>query len=443
MRSLSILMLISIIVVQASAQDLSFSVAQKKFEIKNDTLLIEKKSGNLSFSIIYTITGTDKPVSLKITEGKSSTSAFSSIVSRLPASVRFNTSDGYSGKVDFNTTMENLSGDQVLELVFHWPDFLKKSQQKEKKLIIKIHKKKKEYDWAPDPTNTPKLEWIQYTDFLGINSDRPNGVIQQQLLFKWPLMKTYLKRSEKFKVQFLRSVLLPNILLNRIDKAKDDSSILAPLGRTIITSPAPDTIANVVGTFDLMRYANTLFGSSLNLLTFHIDKTRLYFNYDVGLLRNRIYDTISQARPVARPIYSILTGWHVYVKSVLDPKTELNIEAEIGANKVHLKDNFFEQYDIYGYDNGPVNSIRFPVKRQGERNNSRPVWYSSVKLSKDWGKESTNYIFFRLKYQWQSGKYNFVYKDAPDEINQQEFNNHFMQVNLGLSLGLEDLFKKK
>lgn len=308
MRSLFILMLISITINQIAAQDLSFSVAQKKFEIKNDTLLIEKKSGNLSFSVIYTITGTDKSVSLKITEGKSSTNAFSSIVSRLPASVRFNTSDGYSGKVDFNTTIENLNGDQILELVFQWPDFLKKSQQKEKKLIIKIHKKEKEYDWAPDPTNTPKLEWIQYTDFLGINSDRPNGVIQQQLLFKWPLIKSYWKRSEKFKVQVLRSVLLPNILLNRIDKAKDDSSILVPLGRTIITSPAPDTIANVVGTFDLMRYANTLFGSSLNLLTFHIDKTRLYFNYDVGLLRNRIYDTISQARPVARPIYSILTG---------------------------------------------------------------------------------------------------------------------------------------
>lgn len=443
MQRLRFMIFLSIAFSHLSAQDLTLSVVKKKFEIKNDTVMIEKSEGKLSFTIMYTITGTDRPIRLKVLKGPSSTGMFGAIVSELSGDKLLNQREGYSGTIDFETKMEDIAEDQIVEILFKWPDLLKRGQLKEKRLVVKIHKKKGYFDWTVDAGNTPKLEWIQYTDFLGINSDRPNGVIQQQLLFKWPLIKSYWKASDKFKVQVLRSILVPNILLNRIDKAKDDSSILVPLGRTIITNPLPDTIANVVGTFDLLRYANTLFGSSLNLITIHIDKARIYFNADLGLLRNRIYDTISQAKPVARPIYSWVSGWHFYVKSVLDPKTELNIEAELGANKVHLQDNFFNQYDIYGYDNGEISGIRFPVTRQGQKNDSKPVWFSSVKLSKDWGKESTNYIFFRLKYQWQSGEYEFIYKDVSNTIQRQRFNNHFLQANLGVSLGLEDLFKKK
>lgn len=430
------------------SQELSIAVAANKYKVQKDTITVERKTKEVSFTITYTITGTNRPVSVNMEEGPGSTLKASDIVTGggLRKSARNFSQPDYSDKIDIKIPAgATYEKDEYTEIVFTWADMLNTNTSKTKKLVIKTHTRK-DFEWVEDKTNTPKLEFIQYTDFLGINSDKPNGVFQQQLLFKWPIFKSYWKLDDKFKVQFLRSVLLPNILMNRIDKAKDDSSILVPLGKSVVMNPnssVADTLNNVVGSFDLIRYANTVIESSINLLTLHIDSTRVYVSYDFGLLRDRIYDTISQARPVSRPIYSYITGWHIYTKSALDPKASLNIEVEAGLRRVHLQDNFFEQYDVYAYENGNTKSIQFPIRTARDKNISKPIYHASVKLSKDWGKESTNYVFLRLKYQWQRGQYNFIFKDQPNLLRRQDYSNHFFQVNLGLSLGLEDLFKKK
>lgn len=432
------------------SQDLKISIIGDKYKLVGDTVFldIDKSSTSAAISVLYSISGTNQPVSIMIKEDASS-SINSGLVNfgtnSLPMTENFSHPD-YTGRIDINlATVSTLPRKSNFDLVFNWNDMLQPGQCKHKKLVLFIRRQMKNIDWQEDPTNTPKLEIIQYTDFLGINSDRPNGVFQEQLLFKWPIFKSYWKINDKWKLQIFRSILLPNILLNRIDKAKDDSSILMPLGRSaIIDSNTGDTsyLANAVGSFDLIRFANTKIEASINIATIHIGKTRLYLNYDAGLLRNRIYDTISQKSTVARPIYSYLHGWHLYVRSDLDKKTELNIEFELGARKVALQDNFFKQYDIYAFENGTRKEIRFPV-RTDNGNSSKAIWYSSVKLTKDWGKESTNYVFFRLKYQWQKGKYNFISQTNPKKFQEESFINHFFQVNMGVSLGLEDLFKKK
>lgn len=448
MRKLFIFVLMGLICLSSIGQDLNLSVVGSTYKIANDTLYIEKKIGeSLTFSVVYQITGINQPIRVDVTEVNRSTIPARTISSNaFPGHNNFVAASSYSDRIDFNLpAATTYSKYDYVEFLFKWPDLLKLGQEKEKRLVIKIHQRKT-LDWVADVTNTSKLEIIQYTDFLGINSDRPNGVFQQQLLFKWPIVKSYWNISKNLKVQPFRSVLIPNILLNRIDKAKDDSSILVPLGISIVpprTGGVSDTIANVVGSFDLIRYANTIIESSVNLFTVHLDKTRIYLQYDFGLLRNRILDSISQDKAVSRPIYSYLTGWHLYAKSLLDPKAELNIEVEFGSRRVNLQDNFFKQYDIYAFENGSVRSIRFPVRTPDETNKSKPIYFSSVKLSKDWGKESTNYVFFRLKYQWQKGTYKFVYKDLPRNFQTESFYNHFFQVNLGVSLGLEDLFKKR
>ncbi len=453
MRKLLLPMLLCIAPLFVFSQNLNFSIPGNRFTVKNDTIYIEKNPDYLAFEMVYAVSGTNKPVTIRLSTGLSSTLDASQILrigtdSRLNTSFILNDAVNYSGRISFslsNSSMFRYSSNEYFDIIFSWPDLLNTAPEKTKRLVLHIHKLKKKYWRQKDPSNTPKLELIQYTDFLGINSDRPNGVFQQQLLFKWPINKTYWPLCDNFKVQLFRSVLIPNVLLNRIDKAKDDSSVLVPLGMSTVLSPnssIPDTVSNVVSSFDLIRYANTIIESSVNILTLHVDRTRIYLNYNIGLVRNRIYDTISQEKPVSRPIYSRITGWHVYVKSVLDPKASLNIELEGGYRRVNLKDNFFKQYDVYAYENGRVKSIRFPVQSDDEKMKSKPIYYVSTKLSKDWGKESTNYIFLRFKYQWQSGHYKFYSKGIPDSERSEQFTNHFFQVNLGVSLGLEDLFKK-
>ena len=448
MKRVFILISICCQILKLYSQDLELQVAGKKFSIISDTIHITKEHKAVSFKIFYTISKTSVPVSLKITDGAGFTIPLSSILcdSNFLTMQSLSPSNNFQGYLNLVLPANESYADyEYVNMLFVYPDLLNPGSHKKKLLIVAIHKRESFFDSVNDPTNTTKLEMIQYTDFLGINSDRPNGGLQQQLLFKWPINRRRWQLSKHFSLQPLRSVLLPNVLLNRIDKARDDSSMLVPLGGSVVRRPNSvenDTITNVVGTFDLIRYTNTMIESSLNILTVHFENTRVYLNFDFGLLRNRVLDSLSQARLISRPIYSVISGWHAYAKSTLDPKTQLNIEIEVGFKNVRLKDNFYKQYDVFGYESGEVNGIRFPVKTIDGENKSRPIYYSSVKLSKDWGKESTNYIFLRLKYQWQNGEYNFIRRDAPKELRMEAFHNHFFQVNLGLSLGLESLFKK-
>jgi hypothetical protein len=301
-------------------------------------------------------------------------------------------------------------------------------------------KNKNSWQCENDESNTQKTEIIQYTDFLGFGNDRPNGLLQQQFLFKWPINKKQISVSKNIKIQFLRSVLLPNILFNRIEKAKDDSSLLHPIGYTIrqIDNTTRDTaLSPVASTFDIIRYNTFKIESKIVLLAIQIHNTRIYFDYQLGLLRNKIKDTTGSK--TERFIYSFQSGWSVYIKSLLDQKTKLNIEVEAGLNHVTLKDNFFKQYDVYATDNDGKKSIAFPASEKFNKT-SRPIYYGIITLRKDWGQDSKNSVFFRFKYQNQNGLYKFYAKERPGNIKEESFSNHFLQINLGISLGLEKLF---
>ena len=300
----------------------------------------------------------------------------------------------------------------------------------------------KSIDWTKDTTNTQKTEIVQYTDFLGFGNDRPNGIFQQQFLFKWPVIRDEFSISPNFKIQPLRSVLLPSILFNRIDKAKDDSSLLYPVGytiRQIDTSTKDTSLSPVVSTFDLIRYTSLKIEGKIVLLAVTIYNTRIYFDYQFGLLRNKVLDTISSAKKEERFIYSFQSGVSMYIKSLLDSKTHLNIEIETGLNHITLKDNFFKQYDVYKIDNDGKKSIAFPANERFNKT-SKPIYYGIITLRKDWGENNKNSAFFRIKYQNQNGQYKFYAKERPGSIKEETYSNHFLQLNLGISLELEKLF---
>lgn len=298
--------------------------------------------------------------------------------------------------------------------------------------------------WEEDTTNTIKTEFVQYTDFLGFGNDRPNGLLQQQFLFKWPLIKKQYSLSKNFKIQFLRSILLPNILFNRIDKASDKNSLLSPISYTISQIDSSGAIKDtslspVLSSFDLLRYNSLKLEARIILLAVTINNTRIHLQIQGGLMRNKVQDTVTSKESIEKPIYSFTSGMSIYAKSLLDVKKQINIIIEAGYNRIKLNDNFFKQYDVYKLDLNEKKSIAFPTAESYNRN-SKAIYYGSITLTKDWGKESKNSLFFRALYNYQSGTYRFYRKDRPDIVTEERYYNHFLQFHLGVSLGFEKLF---
>jgi hypothetical protein len=302
-----------------------------------------------------------------------------------------------------------------------------------------------------DKTNVTRKELTQYTDFLGFGNDRPNGILQQRFLFKWPLNKHYHQLGNA-QFAFFRSIILPNILFNRIDKAKSDSSVLYPVKYVIRSRDSAGTITRdtalspSVGTFDIMRYASLKIESKLVLASLKIDNTRIYFDIQGGILRNRIVDTLSKRKPDStfqeRFIYTHYYGFEIYVKSLLDDK-DLNIELEAGYNRYIVKDNYFKQYDMYQMDNDGRRSLGLPIGKTFKRM-SAPIWFGSITLRKDWGKEDNadkkNSAFFRMAYSFQNDAYNKPVPNRPKEYTREKLYNHYLQLQLGLSLSLDKIF---
>ncbi|MBL7762237.1 MAG: hypothetical protein JNL23_02305 [Chitinophagaceae bacterium] len=299
--------------------------------------------------------------------------------------------------------------------------------------------------WKKDPSNTIKTEFVQFTDFLGFSNDRPNGILQQQFLFKWPIVKSYLIFGKNFAIQPLRSILFPNILFNRIEKSGDNNSLLFPVSTTIRNVDSSGTVTKdtslspVISSFDIHRYTAQKLETRLILLALFIGNTRIHIEYIGSIVRNKVLDTITTKQKTERGVYSFSSGWSIYAKSLLDRATKLNIEAEFGYMKFFLKDNFFKQYDVFKLDNEEKRAIAFPIGEKYNRQQN-PIYFTRITLSKDWGKDSKNSAFFRLRYNYQTGKFRFYDLGKPGFIKEEKYYNHFLQLQLGISLGLEKLF---
>lgn len=296
-----------------------------------------------------------------------------------------------------------------------------------------------------DSTNTNKTEFCQYTDFLGFGNDKPNGIIQEEFLFKWALVKREFKISDNVYFQPFRSILLPSILFNRIEKGKDTSSLLYPVGYSI-SSVAEDpsgkkdtTLSPVMSSFDIMRYTSLKLEGKIVLMALRIKNARIYLDFNGSLIRNQITDTIIN-KNFTRSIYSFGSGLSIYVKSPIHLNTDssFNIEAELGYYKLKLLDNYFKQYDVYALDNQGKKTIAFPIGESFNRA-SKPIWFTSIRLSKEWGKTSKNSVFVRFVYNFQKGSYSYYTKENT-KVNSRTYYNNFMQIHLGVNLPIDGLF---
>ncbi len=451
------------------AQNLIFKCDEKMFAGENEILLIVKEgTKDTSIRLELKIENTDKEVTVMVNDFKRNTATFAddyyyTIPNILPAALVFN-QDSNMQQVIILTIKNDAITEQTeyAELHFKWRSLTEKDKEYHKVLKLKIidiskkihnSEKKDTEKRHTDVSNINKMELSQFTDFIGFDNDKPNGRLQQEFRFKWAIAKTWHGRKDGWQYQFLRSVLLPDILINRIDKSQKEETYNYPA--YLRKSANPDSSAPKFTTMDIYKYSNFQIGMRAIFLALKKDNFRFHIQGGIKLIRNKPFADTSTVQggktdsAIFRPTYSVAYTAEVYGKTTLSEEGALNMEFNAGIMWLHLKDSYYRQYDAAVIDPYNKATVLLPVSYPSKH--VRPIYMFSVRLTKELSKEKDHYIYFRCNYMYQKGKYNTVekritntgiitYKTNPEPV---KFYNHFMQLQLGFSLDLKDLFQKK
>jgi hypothetical protein len=350
------------------------------------------------------------------------------------------------------------------ELHFTWPNALDAAKPHHRVLKVKIfdqsvkkshiagYEKPVTSKLHRDHSNSNKSEYIQFTDFTGFDNDRPNGRLQTELRFKWGIAKNWRGREGGWQYQFLRAVIFPDILFNRIDKSQKEEAYDY---RTYIKGPPnQDSLAPKFATMDIWKYSNFQVGGRLVLLTLKKENFRLQLQGSIRLIRNRPFvdTTISQSgktdSSIFRSTYSVSYSAELYGKTLLDAKKHINLDFTAGIMLLYLRDSYYEQYDAAAIDQFNRATVLLPVRYPSQR--VRPIYNFSFRLSKNVGEDKDHFVYLRTNWMYQTGKYNPVYKrvdNAGQTVYQvsnepRRFYNNFLQVQAGISLDIKTLFQK-
>lgn len=302
--------------------------------------------------------------------------------------------------------------------------------------------------WQKDTSNKWKYEYNQFTDFLGFDNQRPNGLLQQEVILKFPIVKNRLKAGGIYFQPF-RSVVF-NALFNRIDKANNSQAY--PLGTTLPNDLAKqDSIRPYLTTLDIFKYSNLQFGLKFNVITIHVDNIRMNFDYTFNVLRNKPYysDTIKFAgatftKDDLRPVYSFAQKIEMYLNTDKPIAGQINLAINAGLMFIQLKDSYYKQFDAAVVDPFDKTTALLPANSALNSRRAKPIYFFSGTLEKLWGKEKKNAAFFRVNYFYQQGSYQRyggstdLTQFDPKKFYTDQFHNHYLQLQLGVSLDLNN-----
>lgn len=302
--------------------------------------------------------------------------------------------------------------------------------------------------WTKDKSNTFKSEITQFTDFTGFDNQKPNGILQEELVLKFPISKyKHDTKNKNIQYQLLRSVVFTT-LFNRIDKTKEYQTY--PTGTVLPNNlNNTDSIKPFLTTMDIYKYSNLQMGMNFNFFTLHTANSRINLSYEFAVLRNRPYitDTIIYqnkqfTKADLRPFYSFAHKFEVYMNNSDLIEKSVGYALNGGIMLVRLKDSYFKQYDAAEIDPFDRATKLLPANDPYIRRKARPIWFFGGTLKKLWGDGNKNTAFVRLNYFYQTGKY--IRYTGSSDISQGSFDprlfretwyhNHFLQLQMGLSL---------
>jgi hypothetical protein len=310
--------------------------------------------------------------------------------------------------------------------------------------------------WLKDESNTFKSFVSQFTDLNGFDNQKPNGLLQEELVLKFPLAKNrrqWNKKNEKTFYQYFRSVVFTG-LLNRIDKSKSAQEY--PVGATLpILKDNKDSIQSYLTTMDIFKYSNLQLGLNFNVITFHTGNFRINLDYEFGVLRNRPYfaDTIKVldtqfAKTELRNIYSFVHKFEFYANNDKLIGKDFGAAINGGLMLVRLRDSYYKQFDAASIDAfGRANAL-LPAN---EKRTARPIWFLTGTFSKKWGAENKSITYLRISYNYQTGMYTPYYGDpkvtpgnySPSKFRSSNFHNHFLQIQLGVALDIDKILESR
>jgi len=326
-------------------------------------------------------------------------------------------------------------------------------------LIVNITRGQESRSWRKDTTNTPKFEFVNYTDFKGFDQDQPNGVAQSQFLFKWPMFSRLYNpfkpkgqdgtrhRDTGYGFVFFRDFIFPNFLFNRIDKSNDFLPY-QPVYDTLKRPGMPDSIniSKIIHSFDIANYSTFVLNGKLIFLTVHFPRSRINVEWNFSLYKIKVQDTINTVKSFL-PVYAIGNGFDLYYDTKYsDKEFPFNLRVLVGYQKISLKDNFYVQADGASISPDGKKKIAFPLN--DFKRLSAPIWHLSVTLKKSLGfkkdsepGENDHYLFFRYAYSYQKFTGLTAIPNRPGELEKRNFTNNFSQFQLGIDLNFGVFFK--
>lgn len=433
-----------------------------------DTLIVQEGTiKDIPIRLKLSVTNTDMPITITVNDLQLNTATigidYTCSVSPLPKDLIFNQESNMTSIINLVIKNDGIpEGTEYAELDFKWTSLTERDKRFHKILIIKIvdaatqipkSQQKDTEKTHTDKSNTNKIELSQFTDFIGFDNDKPNGRMQQEFRFKWAIAKKWHGKEEGWQYQWFRSVLLPDILINRIDKSQKEETYNYPA--YLRKSSNLDSSAPKFTTMDIYKYSNLQIGLRAILIAFKKENFRFHLQGGIKLIRNKPFADTSISQngktdsAIFRPTYSVAYTAEVYGKTTLSEENAINLDFNAGIMWLYLKDSYYRQYDAAVIDAYNKATVLLPVSYPARK--VRPLYMFSVRLTKDLSKDKDHYAYFRCNYMYQSGKYNtvekrvtntgeIIYKINPEPV---KFYNHFMQMQLGVSLDLKDLFQKK
>lgn len=302
--------------------------------------------------------------------------------------------------------------------------------------------------YTQDKDNLPKISSVQYTDLQGFSNDKPNGLFQQELRFTFPLLRGLYNSqdSDQYRFWLLKSVTFPSVIFNRIDKSNKSTNY--PVGKIIPESSSnTDSLSLFLTTMDLYKYNNFQATASVVVAAAKVNTGLIQLQYSLGFIRNKPFyvDTFTSGADSGRvaddlrPVYSFINKVELNFQNHI--KDAFSIFGSAGLMWLTLKDSKYEQFDVTELDQFDRATGLLPVNNATSSKSPRPILYLTALVEKPWA-NNKNAVFFRVNYFYQGGAFTNIRKgydpqNPAPSYYKDYYHNHFLQLQLGVSLGLE------